>query len=300
MHAFIVLLGALVLYCCTLEVVTQAGFSRISRVQRRITSSKEEALALRPTTPQGAKTILIVGNSLVVRGIESTKLRQDMAPEYQTSVFAIENTRYLDWYFGMRRFFAEGSHPAILVLCLANRQLISNSTDGEYFAYYMMQERDILGVKREARLDMTTASNYFFARTSAWLGSRSSIRNWLLGELMPNIEQLTEYLPEKVPPMPATDVVVEEGLRRLEVLQTLCASHGTRFILLIPPSLSTDDRSNELLTAAERTGIKVLLPFRATEMPASNFDDGFHMNSQGATAFTSRLSKALRNENPGN
>jgi hypothetical protein len=223
-----------------------------------------------------------------------------MAPRLQSNVFAIENTQYLDWYFGLRRLFAEGSHPGVVALCLSTRQLISKGTDGEYFAHYIMQGRDLLSVRKEAKLDVTTTSNFFFASHSAWLGSRASIRNWLLGELMPNVEQLTAYLPQQVSAMPSGDVVVGEGMRRLQTLEALCASHGTRFVLVIPPSMRPGDRSDELQAAAESVGIRVVIPYRAAEMPASYFEDGFHLNSQGAVAFTEKLALALLEEEPRN
>ena len=294
------LLAALLLYCCVLEVVAQAGFPRLSRIQRRIASGKRDALALQPTSAEGAKTVLLLGNSLVVHGVDTQLLHKEMAPRLQSNVFAIENTQYLDWYFGLRRLFAEGSHPGVVALCLSTRQLISKGTDGEYFAHYIMQGRDLLSVRKEAKLDVTTTSNFFFASHSAWLGSRASIRNWLLGELMPNVEQLTAYLPQQVSAMPSGDVVVAEGMRRLQTLEALCASHGTRFVLVIPPSMRPGDRSDELQAAAESVGIRVVIPYRAAEMPASYFEDGFHLNSQGAVAFTEKLALALLEEEPRN
>jgi hypothetical protein len=299
-RALKVLLAALLLYCCVLEVVAQAGFPRLSRIQRRIASGRRDALALQATTDEGAKTVLVLGNSLLVHGVDAQMLRREMAPRFQTNVFAIENTQYVDWYFGIRRLFAEGSHPSVVVLCLATRQLMSKGTDGEYFAHYIMQTRDLLSVKKEAKLDITTTSNFFFASHSAWLGSRASVRNWLLGELMPNVEQLTAYLPQQVSAMPSADVVVAEGMRRLQTLEALCASHGTRFVFLIPPSMRPGDRSDELQAAAESAGISVVIPFRAAEMPPSYFEDGFHLNSQGAVAFTEKLGPALFHENPRN
>jgi hypothetical protein len=298
MRAFTVLLAALLFYCCGLEVAAEVGFPRFSSIQRRIASGRRDALALRATTPEGAETVLLLGNSLVVHGVDPDMLREETAPRFHTSVFAIENTQYLDWSFGIRRLFAEGSRPGIIILCLSTRQLISKGTDGEYFAHYIMQGRDILSVKKEANLDITTTSNLFFANISAWLGSRASVRNWLLGELMPNVTELTAYLPQGVSAMPTADVVVAEGLRRLKTLQELCESHGTRFVLLIPPSLTAGDRSDELQAASEQAGIVVLMPYHAAEAPASYFQDGYHLNSEGAVAFTEKLGHTLLSKNP--
>ena len=53
--------------------------------------------------------------------------------------------------------------------------------------------------------------------------------------------------------------------------------------------LRSADRSGEP-RAAERAGISMFIPYRAAEMPASYFEDGFCLNPQGAGAFTERLS----------
>jgi hypothetical protein len=287
------LLAMLIFYCGALELVSRAEFTHMSRVQIRIENDKRAALELQPITGDGAKTFLLVGNSLLVQGVEPGKLHKEMAPRYHSAVLGIENTQYLDWYFGLRRVFAEGSHPAALALCLTPRQLTSHGINGEYFAYYMMQERDILRVRREAQLDTTMTSNLFFANWSAWLGTRSLIRNWLLGELMPNVDQLTAYLPEKAAPLPPDEVVMQQSLRRLQELQALCKNNGTKFIFVLPPVRDFNVVQESLRTAAAGSGIVVLIPFRGGEMPTAYFSDGFHLNAQGASVFTERLGHEL-------
>jgi len=292
-EAIVLLLGALILYCGALELITRARFTRTSQVQRRIENDKGAALALRSSTWDGATTVLLIGNSLLIHGIEPAKLQLEMTPRYYSVVFGIENTQYADWYFGLRRLFEEGSRPAVLALCLTARQLTSSGIDGEYFAHYMMQEQDILLVKREARLDNTMTSNLFFANGSAWLGSRSMIRNWLLGELMPSVEQLTGYLPEKAAPLPPDKVVVQESLRRLQEIDQLCRDAGTRFVFVLPPVRGHNDLEEALRVAAASKGLIVLVPVRGGEMPPSYFSDGFHLNNQGAAIFTEKLGLAL-------
>src|ERR1700722_4930176 len=90
--AIAALLTALMLYCCALEVITREKFTRTSKVQRRIMESRETAKKLHTTTTNGARTVLLVGNSLVVHGIDPNKLQEEIAPRYYCSVFAVENT----------------------------------------------------------------------------------------------------------------------------------------------------------------------------------------------------------------
>lgn len=292
-NATALLLAFLALYCIALEIVTRAGFARVSQIQRRVDNDKQAAIRLQPAYPGGSKTVLLIGNSLLIHGVEPTKLHQEMAPAYYSAVLGIENTQYLDWYFGLRRLYVEGSRPAAVVLFLTPRQLTSQEIDGEYFAHYIMQERDILRVKREARLDTTMASNLFFANISAWLGSRSMIRNWLLEELMPRVAQLTAYLPTKAAPLPPDRLVVDQSLRRLQEIQELCLINGSRFVLVAPPLRGSSDILDTLPAAAADQGITILIPFRGGELPAAYFSDGFHLNPRGAAIFTEKLGLEL-------
>lgn len=292
-HAIAVLLAALLLYCFALELGTRVGFARISRIQKRTMLDMKGAEQLPARTADGETTVLVVGNSLLLHGVNSDRLHRDMAPGIYSYVFGVENTQFLDWYFGLRRLFAEGSRPSVVVLCLTARQLISSGTDGEYAAHYMTRGQDIFRLKKEAQLDNTTASNLFFANQSAWLGSRSMIRNWLLGEMLPNVDDLIRYFPEKAGALPATDIVVSKGLERLQQIEELCKNNGSGLIFLMPPLASRSDLSETLRDAAAQRGIIVLIPYQGGEMPAAYFEDGFHLNPQGAAAFTDRLGPQL-------
>jgi len=292
-RAIAVLLTGLLLYCAGLELVTRKGFSRVSRTQRRIYQDLSDSKSLAPRTSNRQPTVLVVGNSLLLDGVDRVSLKKDLAPNYQVTLLPIENTQFEDWYFGLHRLFAEGSRPGIVVICLSTRQMMSRTTDGEYFAYYLMQERDLLAVKRESQLDNTNTSAYFFANRSGWLGSRAQIRNWLLQEIMPNLEHLIGVFPGKTPPMPPKEQVVAGVLPHLLSLNQLCNSNGIRLVVLVPPTLSHDDASAEIQDAAALEGIPVLVPLRPSDVSPDEFHDGFHLNPRGAARFTHRLASDL-------
>ena len=292
-RAIAVLLTGLLLYCAGLELVTRLGFSRVSRTQRRVTEDLSVAKSLTPHSSNGQPTILVVGNSLLLDGVDRGSLKKELAPNYQVALLPVENTQFEDWYFGLRRLFAEGSRPSIVVICLSTRQMMSRATDGEYFAYYLMQSRDLLAVKRESQLDNTNTSAYLFANRSDWLGSRAQIRNWLLQEIMPNLEHLIGFFPGKTPPMPAKELVIEAVLPHLRALNQICNSSGARLVVLVPPTLRNDDASADVQDSASREGIPVLVPLRPSDVTPDEFHDGFHLNPRGAARFTHRLATDL-------
>ncbi len=292
-RAIAVLLAGLFLYCATLEVVTRLGVSRVSRIQRRIYQDLAAARSLAPQASNAQPTMLVVGNSLLLDGVDRASLKKDLAPNYQLTVLPIENTQFEDWYFGLRRLFREGSRPTVVVVCLSTRQMMSRATDGEYFAYYLMQGRDLFAVRRESQLDNTMTSAYFFAHRSDWLGSRAQIRNWLLQEIMPNLERLIGFFPGKTPPMPPKDQIIAGVIPHLLALNDLCKSNGARLVVLVPPTLSHDDASAAVQDSAAREGVSALVPLRPGDVSPTDFYDGFHLNSGGAARFTHRLASEL-------
>jgi|SRR6516162_4837550 hypothetical protein len=295
-HAMVVLLVAVLCYCGLLEFFSRVALNRISRTQHRISEDYRAAKSLRGAEPGDAPTMLVVGNSLLLVGVDRPLLAKRLASNYLVAVLPVENTQFEDWYFGLRRLYAEGSRPSTIVVCLSTQQMISNSTYGEYFAHYLMRTADLLVVKRAVGLDNTVTSNYFFAHWSAWLGSRAETRNWLIHKLMPNLGQLTQYFPAKPSSMPQPSDVVERALIHLRVLKDLSTSYGSTFVAVVPPTLDANDAQTEVQDAAARVGIAVLIPLRPKETSLADYNsDGFHLNPKGAVRFTERLSVALRN-----
>jgi hypothetical protein len=292
-RAIAFLLAGLFLYCATLEIVTRRGFSRVSRTQRRIYQDLAAAKSLASPVSNDPPSILVVGNSLLLDGVDRASLKKELATSFQVALLPIENTQFEDWYFGLRRLFAEGSRPTVIVVCLSTRQMMSRGTDGEYFAFYLMQGRDLVAVKRESQLDNTMTSAYFFANRSDWLGSRAQIRNWLLQVIMPNLEHLIGFFPAKTPPMPPKEQVVAGVLPHLLALDQLCKSNGARLVVLVPPTLRSDDASADVQDSAAREGIPVLVPLRPTDVTPEDFHDGFHLNPRGSARFTQRFASAL-------
>jgi hypothetical protein len=291
--AIALLLTGLFLYSAGLEVVARRDLSRISRIQRRIHDDLSAAKSIAPRAKNDPSTILVVGSSLLLDGVDRASLKKELAPNFLVTLLPIENTQFDDWYFGLRRLFAEGSRPSIVVLFLSTRQMISRATEDEYFAYYLMQERDLLAVKKESQLDNTTASAYFFANRSEWLGSRARIRNWLLQEIMPNLGRLIRYFPGETPRMPPKEQVVAGALPHLLAVNQLCEANGARLVVVVPPTLSQDDASADVQDSAAKDGILVLVPMRANDVTPEDFDDGYHLNPRGAARFTPRLASAL-------
>jgi len=291
--AIAVLLASMLAYVCSLEIVTRMAFPRINHVWRTLQADQLTAVSLRPSAPSKSATMLMVGNSYLEVGVNRDNLQHEITPTFSIAYLPISGTSYLDWYFGLRRLFAEGSRPAIVGVCLSTRDLISDATYGGPFAHTLMLRSDLLQVRKESHLDNTMTSDYFFDSLSSWMGHRAEIHNWLLRKSAPKVDDLVPYLRPQKQPLPPSDVIVAKALPRLRILNELAQQHGARFFLLIPPTMDVQDASKEIQHAAAKEGILVLLPFQHAELPESAFLDGAHLNPQGAALFTEKLGPTL-------
>ena len=294
-QAIVLLLALAGCYLGVLELAARLLLPRLSQAQHRIVADYRVARSLPRTWSDGADSVLIVGNSLLVDGIDRVDLQRRM-PGYHIALYPVEGTTYLDWYFGLRRLFSEGARPSLVILAVSVRHVLSGSTNGEAFARSMMKMSDLMDVSRAAKLNMMSTGSYFFANLSEWLGTRVWTRDALLEKWLPGAPLLAAHLWTRAGALPVT--ATHLAAARLQKMQDLCNSYGGGFALLIPPALNAGGTEPALVAEAARLGVPVLLPYSPGEMPADAFADGFHLNSQGAARFTERTAVLLRRAFP--
>jgi hypothetical protein len=281
--------------------VTMLGFEfgsplvleHLSRTERRVEIELQAASSLQPVTADGRPTVLLAGNSLLLEGVQLDRLHENLASQYEVSRLGIEQTHYLDWYFGLRRLLEEGSRPSVIVLSLSTEHLASRFTLGESFARRQMSARDLPLAIREAKLDRTTASTYLFAHWSNWLADKGVIRQRVLISLVPNFRGLAGRIAEHAPHVNNPAVLLATARQRLPALGDLSRSYGVKIVLLIPPSLR-EDHSREIQDLGTQVGVPVWVLSPPGEFPRSLYQDGFHLNEQGSGIFTSRLADKIR------
>lgn len=208
--------------------------------------------------------------------------------------YVVEDTNYLDWYYGLRRLFRAGARPKAVILVLNARQLISPGVHGDAFASLLMDRRDLLAVKRTVGSDNTTASNLLFANLSRYYGMRSEVHKWFLLRLLPEFPDLAVKLRPAATPLPADPEIESKAAERLREISNLCAQYGARFIFVVPPSAAARDGSAAIESAGTRAAVQVLVPFQPQQLPDNLYADGFHLNYWGSLIFTQALSNSLR------
>jgi hypothetical protein len=287
------LLIGLVVIFLGLELSSPVILAHLSNTERRITSEMRQAKTLQSVTQDGRPTVLLLGNSLLLEGVQLDSLRDGLASQYAVSRLGIEQTHYLDWYFGVRRLLAEGSRPNLIVLSLATDQLASPLSLGESFAHRQMLARDLPRVVRESSLDRTTTSSYFFAHWSNWLGDKGFIRQCVMILLVPHFRQLAGRIADHDPRVDDPSLLLSRAQQRLPELRELAQEYQVHIVLLIPPTLH-EDHSAEIQEMGNQLGVPVWVLSPPGEFPRQLYRDGFHLNMQGSQVFTARLSQKIR------
>ncbi len=292
----VLLLGLVVIFL-GLEISSPLILARLSRTERRINGEMQAALALRRTTVDGRPTVLLAGNSLLIEGVQMDSLRNALASHYEVNRLTVEQTHYLDWYFGLRRLLQSGSRPSFIVLTLATDQLASRFTLEEAFARRQMSARDLPLVVREAQLDRTATTTYFFAHWSRWQASKGFIRQCVMILMIPHFRQLAARIADHGPHVNDPAVLLQKARERLPQLGELSRTYGVRIVLLVPPTLH-EDHSREIQQIGEASGVPVWVLSPPGEFPRDYFMDGFHLNAHGSEIFTARLAQRLSTMQP--
>jgi hypothetical protein len=264
-----------------------------SETYARVSRQYAEAVTARLARPGAAVPVLMVGNSLLLEGVD-TKLLQDLiAPQIRVYPIFLEATGYYDWFYGLQRLFRQGSRPQVVVLGVGVNSFLADSVRQDYAPMTLLDLRDLLDVASDLKMDHTATSNLLLAHSSVFWDTRGVIRTQLLRQTVPHYGELVMLLkPQPSIPPPARFHAI--ACSRLQSLRRLCEEHGARLILLIPPTLASEDAVREMTIACAKAGVESLVPIAPTALSAKYYQpDELHLNSEGAALFTSALAGSL-------
>lgn len=289
----IALLGTALVLLLAVEVLTRVTFDRNSKVQRHEMAQRRAVLSVNDTAATHLPHVVVLGNSLLLDGIDVQTLVERTKTEVVPIPYFVLATDYYDWYFALKRLFAEGMKPRYILLGLSPNQLASSHSRGEYSAQYLFREEDLIEVARKTHMDATTASSFFLAHYSKYYSTRQITRGYIFSQLLPGV---AEMMHEKLgvfrdPPIPE-DKLSSIAKDRLKSLDILTRANGAQFMLVVPPTYQSGPET--IQRAGKELGIPVLVPVPNGEFDGSFFQsDGIHLNEKGAATFTNRLASDL-------
>jgi hypothetical protein len=291
-----VIIGCVLL---AVEAVARVVLVPASNTQRRIEA--ELGAALRLASNSQHPTVLVVGNSLLVEGIQVDSLHAQTSTGLHVQPLAIEQTVYFDWLYGLRHLQASGSRPDVVGVMLPRTHLLSSGFRGPYSVFRMVDTRDIPSLARDLKANLTTTSGYYFAEVSAFYSMRSDLRNVFLPLMVPRMNLLAPvfggyaaFSNRTAPPTLDTLSLARQRLRRMK---QVVESMGARLLWIIPPSgvhsAAFDPSRDLVLRAARDEAVDVFEVEETAPYPASAYFDGFHLNAGGALRYTPELSREL-------
>lgn len=288
-----VLLAICASLICALELSSDYLLKHDSPTYARISRQYEQALTARPAEAGEPTTVLLVGNSLLLHGVRLDRLQELTSSQMRVYPIFLEQTGYYDWLYALRRLFREGAKPDVVVLGVGVNYFLENGIRLDYAPKLFFDARDILPVASELKLDRTATSNLLFAHSSTFWDTRGAIRAQVLNRMIPHLQDLFSLISPR-PAIPEGRELEAISIPRLQRLQQLCEEHGTKLILLLPPTLSSENAIAEMAQAARMAGVDVSVPIDPAELSPKFYQaDGMHLNSDGAIRFTSALAKDL-------
>jgi hypothetical protein len=288
-----VLLGICALLIVAFEVWSAFLLKHHSETYARVSQQYEEALRLSPAKSREPTSVLMVGNSLLLNGVDVERLQKLTSSRLRISPVFLEGTGYYDWFYGLQRLFRQGSRPQIVVLGVGVNNFLSSSVRQDYVPLMLFDVRDSFNVASELKMDRTATSNLLLSHASVFWDTRSVFRTQILRHAIPHYRELVLLLKPQtaIPPNPQFQAIANP---RVERLRELCETYGARLIILVPPTPSSEDATRQMAAAAQNARVETLIPLDPGALSTKYYQpDELHLNSEGAELFTTALATIL-------
>src|SRR5215467_6509757 len=216
-----------------------------SETYARVSKQYTDALRVRHAKTGEPMSVLMVGNSLLLDGVDVDRLQKLTSSQLSIHPIFLEATAYYDWLYALKRLFRDGSRPQVVVLGVGVNAFLSNGVRQDYAPLMFFDLRDARNLARDLKFDNTETSNLLLAHSSVFWDTRSVIRMQVLRHTVPHCRELFQFLKPQpaIPPPPEFAAIANP---RLERLQKLCATYGAKLIILVPPTPYSQDAVHQM------------------------------------------------------
>jgi hypothetical protein len=288
-----VLLGICAILIVTLEISAKYLLKHSSITYKRISQQYEEAIKVRAAGPGEPPSVLMVGNSLLLQGVELDRLRALTSARMHVYPIFLEATGYYDWLYALRRMFRHGARPQVVIVGVGVNYFLADRLRQDYAPMMFLDARDNLAAASDLHFDRTATSNLMLAHWSTFWDTRAVIRTQVLSYVVPRMEDLFSLINPR-PAIPDGPELERIAIPRLQNLRELCEAHGAKLIFLLPPTLSSTSAVSHLEFAAQKVGVDISVPIDPATLSEKFYQpDGMHLNPEGAELFTSALARDL-------
>ena len=288
-----VLVGTCAILMVAFEFLSDFLLKDNSETYARVSLQYAEAVKMHPAKPGEPTSVLMIGNSLLLEGVDVDRLKKLTSGQMNIYPIFLEATGYYDWFYGLHRLFREGSRPQVVVLGVGVNGFLASSVRQDYVPMLLFDMRDSLGVASDLKMDRTATSNLLLAHSSVFWDTRSVLRTQILRRTVPRYRELVLLLKPQ-PAIPPPEQFQTTANSRLKQLRELCEAHNAKLIILVPPTPSSEDAVRQMTIASQKAGVDTLVPIDPTALSAKYYQpDELHLNSAGAALFTTALAEYL-------
>ena len=287
------LLGICAILVLFFEICANYLLKYNSETYARVSQQYAEAVKVRPSRSGEPASVLMVGNSLLMEGIDVDRLQELTSRKMRIYPIFLEATGYYDWLYGLQRLFRQGARPQVVVLGVGVNSFLQNSVRQDYAPMMFFDLRDVLSAASDLNLDRTATSNLLLAHSSVFWDTRSVIRTQVLRRMVPHCKELFSLVKLK-PALPSGPELAAITTARIRSLRQLCEAHGAKLIILVPPTPSSEQSVRLMAIASQKVGVDSLVPIDPATLSEKFYQpDELHLNSEGAALFTSALATYL-------
>ena len=292
-----VLAGICTLLVIAIEIVSQS-VTLYSGTYQRVSRQYAEAVGSRASRPGSPVAALMVGNSLLLEGVEVDRLQRLTSRSVKIYPIFLEGTEYYDWLYGLRRLFRRGARPQVVIVGLGMHDLLENVVRQEFVPRMLLDARDILDASSDLGLNATVTTSLLLAHWSSFWDMRRAIRLKMFRRLVPGFEDVyfqdlwSDLRAKRLSPVgPESEAI---AISRLQSLRELAERYGATLVILIPPTPSLPSSVRQMTIVAQKAGVDTLMPIDPSTVPARYYQrDQIHLNQTGAELFTTALAANL-------
>lgn len=256
---------------------------------------------------QGGQSVILLGNSLTQNGYDMPLLKQELDSaghgDLHVAKVAVTGSSPIEWYHNYdRNFAARGKSPTAIVVNMSPSGIFDTLPAG-YRVGWLANETtwsDVPEVLFKDLQNVEVGGQYLQARVSMLYASRWDTRVGILHQFVPNLMAGMNWVNAgqrgaaptgaasvKSPPKPKTYSLLS---RMLE----LARRNRTRVVLVAMPAREGYELEPELLDLIQKDDNVTLLDCRSVPaLSADGFEDGWHLNPQGAKVFTRHMAELL-------
>src|SRR2546425_6672103 len=184
------LVGICALFIVALEFFSDFVLKHHSETYARVSRQYAEAVKMRPAKPGEPTSVLMIGNSLLLEGVDVDRLKELTSSQMHIYPIFLEATGYYDWFYGLQRLFREGARPQVVVLGVGVDAFVTNCVRQDYVPLLLFDLQDSLSVASDLKMDRTATSNLVLAHSSVFWDTRGVIRSQVLQHVLPRYRDL--------------------------------------------------------------------------------------------------------------